>query len=119
MCPALPDVLISGSSALGSIDDPPLLHDLYEHVIRPTFDWVINVDVDEFIAPRRTPMSTIRQELDGGDWSEACQLRVSFGRFDRYSKMLRLLRGPSKERFRRGIRTVRLRYYLRSETVLW
>ena len=48
----------------GSINDPPLVHDLYEHVIRPTFDWVINVDVDEFIAPRRTPNSTIRQELE-------------------------------------------------------
>ena len=46
------------------IDDPPLVHDLYHHVIRPTFDWVINVDVDEFIAPRRTPTSTIRQELE-------------------------------------------------------
>ena len=46
------------------VNDPPLVHDLYRHVIRPTFDWVINVDVDEFVAPRRTPTSTIRGELE-------------------------------------------------------
>lgn len=62
---SLPVTIIRSSlGGADSVNSPPVVHDLYRNIIRPNFEWVINVDADEFIAPRRTPTSTIRGELE-------------------------------------------------------
>jgi len=56
-------VTIIREKLLPSVNHPSIIYQVYQKYIYSNYDWVINVDADEYIVPCKNKKSTICQEL--------------------------------------------------------